>query len=345
MTVRLPNLPLLIAICLASFVEPVDAQNRRPRAKFEPPDGKCLVFIGAGWGDEMATYRRLTGDEPFGAKFFSFPDDTTASYFWHNARKNCPPGGGLLIEYGLPYTTKGDLGPILRGDFDEALNNLGGAIKDWGGQVFFVVGYEFDHPELAWPQRYTPQEYIRAYRKLHKMWDALGVENVAYVWHTCNESPQVHWDGYKRRDLMRFEDFWPGNEYVDWVGASLYWEDQARHLPVVAAFARKKGKPLMICESGLSTKDHDKPVRTFEDYLGPFLRFCERQDVKAIGYNNFPDEPRVLPPFRRTSFDLMSEDIVKGWSKEMMRDRYLNAPVDLSKELPSSEKKPSIKVK
>ena len=313
---------------MALLATQAEAQSNRPRAKFEPPDGKCLVFVGAGWDDEMPTYRRMTGDSPFGAKFFFFPDDPTCAYFWHNARKNCPPGGGLLIEYGLPYTTKGDLGPILRGDYDEAITNLGNAIKEWGGQVYFDIGYEFDHPDPSWPHRYTPLEFVRAYRKLHDKWDALGVKNVAYVWHTANETPETTWSQFHRRDLMRTEDFWPGDKYVDWVGASLYWEDQYRHFPAVANFAKNKGKPLMICESGLGTKEHDKPVRTFEDWHGPFLRFCERHDVKAIGYNNFPDEPRVAPPFRKSSFGLMPEEIVLGWSKEMKRDRYLHIPID-----------------
>ena len=320
----------VLGTLLALLTAPVMAQAKRPSARFEPPDGKCMVFIGAAWGKEIQTYHRLTGDTPAGTKFFSDAKDTNSTFFWQCARNNCPPDGTLLIEYGLAQTTQGDLKPFLKGEFDQAVRNLGNAIKEWGGPVYMVIGYEFDHPDERWKKRYTAREFVQVHRRIHDAWDKLGVTNVAFVWHTSNESPEVYMKNFGRADLARTADFWPGDRYVDWVGASVYWDDQARHLPLVAAFARRKGKPLMICESSFASNDGSMAVaRDFEQWHRPFLRLCEANGVKAIGYNNIPDEPLSAPQFRRSSFDFQPEGVVRGWAREMGRPRYLHASSDL----------------
>jgi hypothetical protein len=318
---------LVLGILLALMATPLLAQRKRATAKFEPPDGKCMVFIGVGWKDELRDYQRRTEDVPAGTTFWYEFADAKCEYFWHNAKNNCAPGGSLLINNNFGNLTSGDLKPYLRGEYDEQIIALGRVIKQWGGPVFYVPG-EFDHPDLQWKHRYTSLEFVKFFRHIHDLWDGLDVQNVAYVWHTCNESPQVHWDIYKRGDLMKPLDFWPGDKYVDWVGTSVYWKDQIQHLSLIASFARSKKKPLMVAECSFASPDGRVP-RNYNEWHEPFFNLCERYGVKAIGYNAFPDTDQVGLPFRKSAFGFLPDDVVKGWTREMKKSVYLHASPEL----------------
>ncbi|KAI8830223.1 glycoside hydrolase superfamily [Chytriomyces cf. hyalinus JEL632] len=111
-----------------------------------------------------------------------------------------------------------------------------------------------------------PAEYIAFWRKVHGVVNGIAPQ-VAFVW-----GPNYH--GPSTQDL--YEPYWPGTEYVDWVGISLYWKGFARDWPwavnnlspvtytsdiisgvlpeaaednFYANFAEKYNKPFVICET------------------------------------------------------------------------------------------------
>ena len=318
---------VVLGILLALLTTPVQAQAKRPREEFEPPDGKALVLIGGEWHDEVGTYRKLTGDTPAGTKLWYEFVDAKCDYFLHCARNNCPPGGILFVESVLANITKGDLRPYIRGDFDDRIIALGKEIKSCGKPVFFGIGGEFDHPDKGWPNRYTPEEFVAAYRHIHDLWASKGVANVAYVWHTSNLGPESLQKEFDRRDLGETMRFWPGDDYVDWIGASVYWPEQFDRLRLVADLARRKGKPLMVAEGSFASMDGRGP-RSYEEWHGPFLALCERARVKAIAYNNFNDFP-TLGIFKDSNFDKLPKDVSRKWGQAMKRSFYMHASPEL----------------
>lgn len=121
--------------------------------------------------------------------------------------------------------------------------------------VYLRIGYEFDG---RWNDGFENHSlYIAAYRRIVDVLDTHGVDNVAYVWHSCTSPIDDLIEGY-REDPM---DWYPGDDYVDWIGIS--WFLLPDELPPLGGnpatqrelademltIARSLGKPAMIAES------------------------------------------------------------------------------------------------
>lgn len=105
---------------------------------------------------------------------------------------------------------------ILSGEMDQQISKLGKYLQLSNASATFLrIGYEFDNPFFHYSD--APDTYVRAYRKIvqdleHSLTpDAL--ERTQYVWHS--------WAA-PRKGSLTLEDFWPGNEYVDWIGVSIF---------------------------------------------------------------------------------------------------------------------------
>jgi hypothetical protein len=123
--------------------------------------------------------------------------------------------------------------------------------------VFLRVGYEFDNPWFRYSD--SPSTYKLAFIKLvQQCRQQLGYqycrERVSFVWHSW-AAPRVVTD---------LEDFYPGDEMVDWVGVSIFqqvypWANgndaanfaggNMQQVSEVLDFAKLHKKPIMIAES------------------------------------------------------------------------------------------------
>lgn len=272
-----------------------------------------MVLMGCGWNDAFQKYKQLTGDTPAGGTFhYEFNGDT--KFFWHNAKDNVGPGGVLHVNFNLVSNTSGSLKPYLKGEKDEEIKKIGLAFKTWGHPLYVTLGTECDFSG----HKYTAQQFITVYRKIHKIWDDLGVTNVAYVWHLIGDGKNPQWAYH-----------YPGDDYVDWVAFSFYYlENNLPYLRVVSRLAHKHHKPLMVAESGpINGKAH-----AFSDWHGPFLRHAMAFGVKVICYNNWRNPP-VGDEFLNSSFDRQPESIVHAWAREMQRPCYLHAEWGLERQL------------
>ncbi len=167
--------------------------------------------------------------------------------------------------------------------------------------VFLRIGYEFDGPWNCHNQEF----YIGAFRYIKQRIDELGAEKVATVWQAAtypnDGDPQYHFDasggpnvGDRAQAIQdHYSDWYPGSEYVDWVGISFFYGARYAEYPwsctdesrpgtvahvsprslqdALAEFARRHGKPLMIAESapqGVSVSEMTwSCVHTRQDHL------------------------------------------------------------------------------
>ncbi|MCX5014922.1 glycosyl hydrolase [Streptomyces sp. NBC_00555] len=99
----------------------------------------------------------------------------------------------------------------------------------------------------------TPQAYVRAWRHIHDVFEAVGATNVIWTW-----SPNIVQPGTDK-DLS---PFYPGDEYVDWVGLIGYFTDWDPHsfdglfgatLTEIARFSRK---PQLLLETAAMPGRH-----------------------------------------------------------------------------------------
>jgi beta-mannanase len=100
-----------------------------------------------------------------------------------------------------------------------------------------------------------PEQFREVWRRIHDIFSEEGATNVAWVWSPATS--RGGWDAY-----------YPGDQYVDWIGASVYnWglsQSGTRWRPFAEIFTpfyedvAGKGKPLMLAEVGSAEQGGDK---------------------------------------------------------------------------------------
>ena len=191
--------------------------------------------------------------------------------------------------------------------------------------VYLRIGYEFDSKD----QCYNPDYHVAAFRYIKERIDALGADKVATVWQAAGWPrdefrPDIN-VFYTISDPGHYDIWYPGDEYVDFVGLStfymrdfktyqwgcsdlnpdLFTETVApRYLHNrILDFARSKNKPVMIAESapqGFDTRDlsascifnnNKQSISAFElwrDWYKDFFKFVRwnRDVVRVVHYIN-----------------------------------------------------------
>ncbi len=171
---------------------------------------------------------------------------------------------GLFMRYMLKE--------IPQGAFDTNIEQLGEWIKNSGKEVYLRIGYEFDNPE----NEYAPQEYIQAYRYIVDRLRKQGVKNVYYVWHSIAWKDKT-WPAY---DPLQW---YPGDQYVDWIAISFFDKDRSIEREYMAGIAHQKNKPLMIAESS-PFNQHTSEAKL--KWMKVLFQYLQEHQVKFLSYIN-----------------------------------------------------------
>ena len=155
------------------------------------------------------------------------------------------PGGLRPIE----TRDKNGLNDVTSGTYDAYIRAWAKAAAKVGKPFFLRWGHEMNDPyRYPWgPQNNSPEDFIAAWRHVHAIFRQENARNVIWIW-----SPHPAYG--------LFEDYYPGAEYVDWLGVgvlnygtvapwSQWWafdEIFGNHYDALAIFQ----KPIMISEFG-----------------------------------------------------------------------------------------------
>lgn len=149
---------------------------------------------------------------------------------------------------------------------------------------------------------YEPEAYKRAFRRVVTRLRAGGVRNFLAVWQ-CATSGLGTFGG------RAIGDWWPGSEYVDWVGMS-YFVPHAPSIQALLGLARSKRKKVLICEAapqgydlargtvasilGAADRRAISPAEAWERWFAPYFAFVrENLDViRGIAYVRLQRKPR-----------------------------------------------------
>jgi hypothetical protein len=162
------------------------------------------------------------------------------------------------------------LARIANGDFDDGLERWARAARDTRIPILIDFAPEMNGDWFQWSGLYAggakggPQTYKRAFRHVVDLFRAVGATNVGFAFHAnVRSAPREPWN-----DLAQY---YPGDDYVDWIGISAYgavfpgfdWEPLREALdevyPKLAALSPTK--PIAILETGvIEEQGHDKAV-------------------------------------------------------------------------------------
>lgn len=167
---------------------------------------------------------------------------------------------GDLVVTQPDYT----LAKISGGSFDKYIRKYAVGARTYGGPVMLRPFHEMDGTWYPWGGHQngnTPAEFIRAWRHVHDIFEAVGATNVTWVWSVNHESVPVTASNQIAR-------YWPGARYVDWTGISGFNWGRASPLSVwkgIDAVIGERyldllayGKPIALMETGAPEKGGDK---------------------------------------------------------------------------------------
>ncbi len=308
---------IALTYLVVSNVSPAFADN--PSA-FVPPDGNVLVFVGQD-KNTLAQYKKEVDIAPAGVMFYTSIQDMEGLY------RSADKGGGVqnarwltrefpdsALQIGLYMVNA--LDRVVTGVYDENIEKLAEFFKSHPRPFYLRIGYEFDNPS----NKYIPEKYIEAYRYIANNLRGHGVDNVAYVWH-------AHGQIYAQQQM----DWYPGDEFVDWVGLSYFSPFNEDGMKRVVDLAHSLNKPIMIAEATpikLNFRDgHNAWKRWF-----PFVeRFIKENNVQAFCYINSHWDR--IPMFKQDKWGdarvQINPVIRERWESMIANPPFINASKEL----------------
>jgi hypothetical protein len=193
---------------------------------------------------------------------------------------------------------------IIEGDFDAELIRWAEEAKQVNSPLMVEFGTEVNGDWFPWSGEHNggggtkeaygnetlydgPERFRDAFRHIVELFNEQNVENITWVFHISSYSdPDAEWNNY--------ENYYPGDEYVDWIGVSIYgaitdketWTDFSDELNKIYPELTdiSKEKPLAILEFGV-TEDHPNGNKGLwiKDALETILS-GEYPRIKAISY-------------------------------------------------------------
>ncbi|MBI2301302.1 MAG: beta-mannanase [Armatimonadetes bacterium] len=182
--------------------------------------------------------------------------------------------GDIRDQADPPYAPEA----IARGDLDADLRAWGDAARAYGGPLLVEWGTECNGEWFPWNGRWSgggpqgPARFRAAFRHVVETIRARGAANITWVWHVNNDDvPADAWN--------RLENYYPGDDVVDWVGVSVYGAQtpQDADWPAFPASfdavygrlaAVAPAKPLIVCEFGVTA---GSPLGTAPTWAGEAL--------------------------------------------------------------------------
>jgi hypothetical protein len=164
---------------------------------------------------------------------------------------------------------------LASGALDSHLRDLGKCLAPLKHPVLLRPGFEFNGD---W-NGYEPQSFVKAFRRFVDVVNDTGAR-VSWVWHGVTHTP----------GLPEWMRWYPGDNYVDWLGLSCF---RKGHLGDVKGGAwvrdaQRLGKPLMICEAGPMMLDIGAdPDTAWAEWYQHYFDFISRYDAcQAFVYIN-----------------------------------------------------------
>ena len=210
-----------------------------------PLNNGCYTGIFPGWGqyEDNVDKNLLYNIESLSGKSFSFVPFSVFFGRNYTSDKNLIEisnyGAIPLIRFmpwGEPYWEAGyqenySLIRIINGEFDTFLSKWADIIKNFSKIVMATFGVEMNGNWFPWSGIFQggnntdgygnntipdgPEKYIDAFRHIIDLFKNKSVNNVLWYFHVNHESyPDENWNS--------IENYYPGDNYIDWIGFSLY---------------------------------------------------------------------------------------------------------------------------
>jgi len=150
------------------------------------------------------------------------------------------------------------MGLLASGAYDSEIRNYAVQLKAFGCYVALSFGHEMNGWWYPWGLPWTqPKVFKAAWRHFHDVFAAAGVRNVIWSW-----DPTHQYSQYKPGKVAYpASKFYPGNQYVDWIGIDGYvgggqnFNDVFKYQ--LRDIRRLTRKPIYLAETGVGDGAHE----------------------------------------------------------------------------------------
>jgi hypothetical protein len=190
-----------------------------------------------------------------------------------------PVNGGLTVR------------DIRQGRADAYIRSFARDVRDYGKPILVTLfASEFN---ANWIYATSPRanselttaDFTQAWRRVVDIFDAVGATNVSWAWivnaYAADPSQQPQID----RDIGAY---YPGDDYVDWVGVDVYDVGLPNWMDGPYAFAVAHHKPVFVGEFGIRHEWSSLQPSQWQPWLASAFDYFESHPaIKAISYFNF----------------------------------------------------------
>jgi len=152
-------------------------------------------------------------------------------------------------EQALPLARNKDIfRNIADGSFDYYITAFARKLRDLDAPVFLRFGHEMDNPQYPWSEdgKVPAEDFIEAWRRMVVLCNKEGASNITFVYNP--------WRG------VAMDKYYPGDDYVDWIGLTLLnygkagrdgrWHSFDSLYSEFHHYAKGYEKPVMLAEFG-----------------------------------------------------------------------------------------------
>jgi Glycosyl hydrolase family 26 len=171
-------------------------------------------MVGVYEGDAPSSYSGITkftqatGVQPRVVLYYSgwndpFQEKFAATAYGHGATTfvQLEPAGPTLAS-------------IAEGDSDPYLREFADQVREFGHPVLLSFAHEMNGNWYSWGVgNATPAQFIAAWRHVVQVFRGQGADNVTWVWTVNAVNP----------DSAPLRQWWPGSQWVNWVGVDGYF--------------------------------------------------------------------------------------------------------------------------
>ncbi len=214
------RLVVLLAIALAAAGVAVVVARSVP----QQPTGRQAVYaslpptsasyLGVYEADALTSYQSISefgqtaGREPNLAGYFSGWPEVFKTSFATAARAH---GAATLVQLD---PTGASVAEIADGAYDDYLRQYADAVRNFGHPVVIGFGHEMNATWYSWGYGHVkPRIFVAAWRHIVTLFRQQGADNVTWLWTIQADI----------RGTGPIGEWWPGRQYVTWVGIDGYY--------------------------------------------------------------------------------------------------------------------------
>jgi hypothetical protein len=221
--------------------------SEHPKAAYASLPASPVSYLGVyehgtpGTYQPVATFATSAGRQPNLAGYYNGWGEPFSTAFATTARRH---GAATLIQID---PTDASIAAIAAGDYDRYLQAYADAVRNFGHAVVIGFGHEMDATWYTWGYGHVPpRTFVAAWRHVVTVFRQQGADNVTWLWTLQAET----------RGTGPIQEWWPGSQYVTWVGIDGYYYKPSDTFatvfgPTITQVRSFTTKPVLLSETAV----------------------------------------------------------------------------------------------